>query len=63
MQGCGSSVDLSFHFNADPNLELLKLLNFDFNADPDQSFHYDEDPDPASQNKADPCGSGSVILA
>jgi hypothetical protein len=35
----------------------LKLLDFDFNVDPDQAFHSDADPDPASKNNADPGGS------
>ncbi len=43
---------------ASPRLyfEPLKLLNFDFNADPDPSFHTnaDPDPDPASKNNVDP---------
>jgi hypothetical protein len=34
--------------------EPLKLLNFDFKADPDPSFHPNEDPDPASRIHADP---------
>jgi hypothetical protein len=33
-------------------IEPLKLLNFDFDADPD----------PASKNNADPCGSGYATL-
>ncbi len=39
-----------------------KLLNFDFNADPDQAFL--SNADPASKNSADPCGcvSGSQTL-
>jgi hypothetical protein len=28
----------------------LKLVNFDFNADPDPAFHSNADPDPASKN-------------
>ncbi len=32
----------------------LKLLNFDFNADPDPAFNSNADPDPASKNNADP---------
>jgi hypothetical protein len=45
--------------------EPLKLLHFDFNADPDPSFHSNADtnPDPASQNNWDPYGAGSVTLA
>jgi hypothetical protein len=55
------------HFNP-PNLpcerprlffELLTLLNFDFNADPDPALHSNADPD-QFPNK---CGSGSAILA
>jgi hypothetical protein len=40
----------------------LKLLNFNFNADPDlaPAFHSNADPDPASKNNADTCGSGST---
>ncbi len=34
--------------------EPLKLLNLDFNADPDPAFHSNADPDPASKNNADP---------
>jgi hypothetical protein len=32
------------------NFEHLKLLNFDFNSDPDPTFHFNADPslDPAS---------------
>jgi hypothetical protein len=30
--------------------EPLKLLNFDFDADPAPPFHFDADPDPASLN-------------
>jgi hypothetical protein len=32
----------------------LKLLNFDFNADPDPTIYSNTDPDPASQNNSDP---------
>jgi hypothetical protein len=47
-----------FHFDADPDPA------FHFDADPDPTFHSDADPypDPASQNNADPCGSGSATL-
>jgi hypothetical protein len=34
--------------------ESLKLLNFDFNADPDPSCYSDADPDQASKNNAAP---------
>jgi hypothetical protein len=34
--------------------ELLKLLNFDFSADPDPAFRSNKDPDPAFKNSADP---------
>ncbi len=34
--------------------ELLKLLNFDFNADADPAFHSHADPDPAFHSHADP---------
>jgi hypothetical protein len=46
----------------------MEIFNHRFNADPDPdldpSFHFivDLDPDPASKNNADPCGSGSAIL-
>ncbi len=38
----------------------LKLLIFDFNADPNPAFHSNADPypDPASKNNANPCGTG-----
>jgi hypothetical protein len=38
----------------------LKILYFDFNADPDPAFHSKANPDPASENKS---GSGSATLA
>jgi hypothetical protein len=38
------------------NFEPLKLLNFHFNSDSVP------DPDPASQNNADPCGSAALVL-
>jgi hypothetical protein len=55
---------VSVHGPAGLYFEPLKLLNFDFNADPYQAFHYNPDPDsdPASKNNADTCGSGSAIL-
>ncbi len=34
-------------------VEPLKLMNFDFNADPDPAFHSSADPDPASKTIAD----------
>ncbi len=40
-------------------------MNFDFNADLDQALHCNTDhpdPDPASQNNADPCVSGTATL-
>jgi hypothetical protein len=44
----------------------LRLPTFHFIADPDPAFHLDANPDldPASQNDAEPCGSGfgSVTL-
>jgi hypothetical protein len=45
-------------------LEPLKLLNFDFNANPDlvAALNSNADPDPASKNNADPWGSGSTTL-
>jgi hypothetical protein len=43
--------------------EPLKLLNFDFNADPDATFYSNANPDPKiMQIHADPCGSGSATL-
>jgi hypothetical protein len=33
--------------------EPLKLLNFDFNADPDPAFNSNADPDPAFKNDED----------
>jgi hypothetical protein len=44
------------------HFDSLKLLNFDLYADPDPDFHStaDSGPDPASQNNADSCGSGSA---
>jgi hypothetical protein len=47
-------------------LEPRKLLRFDFYADlesPDPAFHSKNDPDPASKNTADLCGSGSKTLS
>jgi hypothetical protein len=51
------------------NLQLLKLQNFDFNADPpdlapDFHSHAEADlyPGPASPNNENPCGSGSATL-
>ncbi len=38
----------------DSVLNLLKLLNFDFNADPDPAFHSNADPDPAFHSDAYP---------
>ncbi len=35
--------------------EPLKLLNFDFNANQDPTFHSNAHPDPASKITADPC--------
>jgi hypothetical protein len=45
-----------FHF------ELLKLLTSNFDEDPDSAFHSNADPDtdPASVNKAHPCGSATL---
>jgi hypothetical protein len=36
------------------HFEPLKLLNLNFNADPDSTVHSYADTDPASQNNADP---------
>ncbi len=46
-----------------PNVSLYKLLNFDFNAnpDPDPAFHCNANPDLASK-KQKWCGSGSATL-
>ena len=47
-------------------MHLLKLQNFDFNADPAAAVPSEADagldPGPASQNNANPCGSGSSTL-
>jgi hypothetical protein len=47
-------------FDADPDLA------FHLDTDPESAFHVDADPDadldPASQNDAVPCGSGSATL-
>jgi len=50
-------------------LMLIRILPFTLmrrypDADTESVFHFDADadPDPASQNGADPCGSGSAIL-
>jgi hypothetical protein len=47
---------LSVHGPPWPHVKPQKLLNFDFNADPDPAFlsNADPDPDPASQNNTDP---------
>ncbi len=42
--------------------EAMKVLNFDFNADPDPAFHCNADQYPAPKNNADPRGSGSSAL-
>jgi hypothetical protein len=42
--------------------EPLKLLNFDFNADPDPAFHFNADSDLASKINADRCGSATLFL-
>jgi hypothetical protein len=44
------------------HFESLKLLNYDFNADPDPAFPSNVNPDPASRNYGDSCGSGSATL-
>ncbi len=46
------------------HFESLKLLNSDFNVDPDPTFHFNADPDldPASLNNSDQCGTGSATL-
>ncbi len=46
----GADPDRAVHFDADPG------------PDPDPAFHFDAVPVPASQNDADPCGSGSETL-
>jgi hypothetical protein len=47
-----------FHFSicelSRLHFEPLKLLNFDFNWDPDPAFYSNVDLDPASQINADP---------
>jgi hypothetical protein len=50
LQACIVSV----HGHPQLYFEPLKLLNFDFNADPDPDFHFNADPGPASKNNADP---------
>ncbi len=44
----------SVHFPLRLNFEHLKLLNFDFNADPDPASKTNVDPDPASKNNEFP---------
>ncbi len=53
---CLDASIVSVHGPPLRHFELLKLLNFDFNADPDPAFHSnaDLDPDLAAKNKADP---------
>ncbi len=54
------------HFHADPDSRLnfvpLYLLNFVFNADPHPAFHSYADPEPVSQNNANPSGSATLHL-
>jgi hypothetical protein len=47
---------VSLHVPPRLHFEPLKLLDFDFNADPDTAFHSNANPgpDPASQNNMDP---------
>ncbi len=42
--------------------ELLKLLNFEFSADPDPAFHSNADLDQTLKDIAYPCGSGFATL-
>ncbi len=42
-----------------PRLHFAPLKLLTFNAVPDPAFHTKADLDPASQNNADPCGTGS----
>jgi hypothetical protein len=41
--------------------ELKKLMNIDFNAQPDPAFHCKADPDAASKNYANPSGFETLI--
>jgi hypothetical protein len=47
---------VSVHSSPRLHCEPLKLLSFDFNADPDPdpAFHSNTDPDAASKNNVDP---------
>jgi|694.fasta_scaffold80560_3 hypothetical protein len=47
-------ADPSFKFDTDPD------LTSQFDAEPVPAYHSNADLDPASQNDADPCGSGSA---
>jgi hypothetical protein len=40
----------------------LELKSFPIHADPCPAFHFNEDTDPAFENNADPCVSGSATL-
>jgi hypothetical protein len=48
--GYRDNLDLpGLHFqHPQPYFEPLKILNFDFSADPDPAFHFIADPDPVS---------------
>ncbi len=72
----GQDPDTAFHFNADADLLLSKVMricdhwfigppklqsfNSDLDQDPDPAFHSNTDPDPAYNKNEDPCGSGST---
>jgi hypothetical protein len=45
---------LSVHGPLWPHVKHLKLLNFDFNVDPNPAFLSNADPDLASHNNTDP---------
>jgi hypothetical protein len=54
-----------YHGSPWRHFEPLKLLNFDFKADPDPAFNFNSDSDPASKHYADPdpqpCFNGSQL--
>jgi hypothetical protein len=51
---------MSVHVSPLLHFEHVKLLNFDFNADPNPA-NADPDKDLASKVCADPCGSGTLV--
>ncbi len=58
---------MSIHGPPQLYIESPKLLNFDFDADPDPAFHSNLDPhpvpDPASDNNPQPCSFYCEFLA